>query len=59
VVFVDADWVKMGDNVLASLHHHLRNYTKEFEVTDEQILPHPATVEIYRRLPFAEAHSTD
>jgi hypothetical protein len=54
VVFLDTDWIKMGDDVLASLHRHLRNYERRFEVTDEQILPHPATVEIYRRIPSAE-----
>jgi hypothetical protein len=54
VVFLDTDWIKMGDDVLASFHRHLASYKRQFEVTDEQILPHPATVEVYRRVPSAE-----
>jgi hypothetical protein len=49
VVFLDTDWIRMGDGVLASLHRHLAGYEKRFEIMDEQILPEPVMVEVYRR----------
>ena len=49
VVFLDNDWIRMGNGVLASLHRHLAGYEKRFEIMDEQILPKPVMVEVYRR----------
>lgn len=49
VVFLDTDWVKMGDSALASLHRHLADYERYFVIMDEQILPQPVAVQVYRR----------
>jgi hypothetical protein len=49
VVFVDEDWVSMGDNVLEALHRHLADYEKDFATIDMWLNPTPTTGEVYQR----------
>jgi hypothetical protein len=49
VVFVEPDWLRMGEDSFASLRHHLAAYTKAFEAIDRQLLPEPVPVQVYRR----------
>jgi hypothetical protein len=50
VVFVNPDWLGMGDDVFAALRDRLAGaYEKDFEVIDRQLLPGPVPVQVYRR----------
>jgi hypothetical protein len=49
VVFVEPDWLQIGEDSFASLHQHLAAYTKAFEAIDRQLLPEPVPVQVYRR----------
>jgi hypothetical protein len=50
VVFVEPDWLSMGDDLFAALRGHLAtDYDKAFEVEDRQLLPEPVPVQVYRR----------
>lgn len=49
VVFLDNDWIGMGDAVFDDLRRRLSGYERQFEIVDKQIMPDPTAVEVYRR----------
>jgi hypothetical protein len=50
VVFIEPDWLNMGDEMFTALRGHLAgSYEKAFEVEDRQILVEPVPVQVYRR----------
>lgn len=60
VIFVNKDWLHMGDEAVRLLRRHLSAYEEEFEIIDQQILPVPVAVEVFRRksaVSFVSSHT--